>query len=362
MMETENRRSKASVSRRIAFAVPGDLATATGGYIYDRRIIAGLQEQGWIVDLIRLGDGFPKPEPQVLTHAQDVLLRLEPGCPLVIDGLAFAVMPEAAEWLARRHPLIALVHHPLALETGLSPAQAELFKASEIAALVHARQVIVTSQATANDLIRDFAVAPERIAVVCPGTDRGQLATGSSDGVLRLLSVGSIVPRKGFDVLVAALSMLKDLPWNLKIAGDRTRDILAAAQLDKDLVHFALTERITLLGAVTHEALENLYLNADLFVLASRFEGYGMAYAEALAHGLPVVGTTAGAIPDTVPPGAGVLVEPDQVEQLADVLRQIMTDPVFRARLSRGALEAAAAQPSWQQSAGAFAKVLEAFT
>jgi glycosyltransferase involved in cell wall biosynthesis len=359
-MSEEKSAPKASPVRRIAFAIPGDLATATGGYIYDRRIIAELREQGWIVDLIKLGDGFPHPGAEVLACAQDILLNIEPGCPLIIDGLAFAVMPEAAALICKRHPLIALVHHPLALESGLSLAQAEAFKVSEIAALRHARHVIVTGRATAKDLSRDFEVAPERVSVVCPGTDRGQLASGSSDGVLRLLAVGSIVPRKGFDILVAALAMLKDLPWHLTIAGDRTRDALAPAQLDRDLERFALTDRIHLLGAVTSEVLESLYIKADLFVLASRFEGYGMAYAEALAHGLPVVGTTAGAIPDTVPLAAGVLVEPDNVEQLASALRQIMTDPVLRTQLSRGAIQAAQDQPTWQQSAKAFAKVIEA--
>ncbi len=345
--------------RRVAFAIPGDLATATGGYIYDRRIIAGLQRQGWQVDLVRLGDGFPRPGPAVLAVAQDTLLTLEPGCPLVVDGLAFAVMPEAAALLGKRHPLIALVHHPLALESGLSAEQAAVFKASEIAALAHARHVIVTGPATARCLTRDFGVTPERITVVCPGTARAQCAAGSSDGVLRLLSVGAIVPRKGFDVLVAALATLKDLPWQLTIAGDRTRDEQAPAQLDRDLDRFALTERVQLLGPVPSEVLEELYLSADLFVLASRFEGYGMAYAEALAHGLPVVGTTAGAIPDTVPPGAGVLVAPDNVAQLASALRQIMTDPVFRRQLSSGALQAAQHQPTWEDSAEAFARVLE---
>ena len=146
----------------------------------------------------------------------------------------------------------------------------------------------------------------DRITVARPGSDPAPMAHGSRDGIVRLLSVGAVVPRKGFDVLIAALATLADLPWRLTIAGDRGRDPKTAAQLDADIARLKLGDRVAVLGAVSPERLAELYAGADLFVLASRFEGYGMAYAEAIAHGLPVIGTTAGAIPDTVPAGAGV--------------------------------------------------------
>ena len=139
----------------------------------------------------------------------------------------------------------------------------------------------------------------------------------TSDGVMRLLAVGAVVPRKGYDVLVAALATLTDLPWQLTIAGDRTRDRDTAAQLEADIARHGLGDRIAVLGAVSPQRLAELYADADLFVLASHFEGYGMAYAEAIAHGLPVIGTTAGAIPDTVPQDAGLLVAPDDVAAFA---------------------------------------------
>ena len=136
-----------------------------------------------------------------------------------------------------------------------------------------------------------------------------------------LLSVGAVVPRKGFDVLVAALATLAELPWRLTIAGDLTRDPNEAARLDVSISQHKLTSRIAVPGAVSSERLAALYDDADLFVLASRFEGYGMAYAEALSHGLPVIGTTAGAIPDTVPQEAGLLVTSGDVDALAKALR-----------------------------------------
>ena len=148
----------------------------------------------------------------------------------------------------------------------------------------------------------------DRIVIAPPGSDPAPVAPGSHDGIVRLLSVGAVVPRKGFDVLIAALATLTDLPWQMTIAGDRSRDPKTAAQLDADIARFKLDSRVAVLGAVSPERLADLYAGADLFALASRFEGYGMAYAEAIAHGLPVIGTTSGAIPDTVPAGASVAV------------------------------------------------------
>jgi glycosyltransferase involved in cell wall biosynthesis len=262
--------------------------------------------------------------------------------------------------LCPRHPLIALVHHPLALESGLSAAQADEFRASERAALAAARRVVVTSATTARLLVADYGVPADRIVVACPGTDSAPAAHGSNDGIVRLLAVGAMVRRKGFDVLIAALATLPDLPWRLTIAGDRGRDPEAAAQLDADIARYKLSDRIAVLGAVSPERLAELYAGADLFTLASRFEGYGMAFSEALAHGLPVIGTTAGAIPHTVVPGAGILVAPDDAPALAAALRRAIENPAERRRMAAAARMAARALPSWQDSAKLFARALEA--
>jgi glycosyltransferase involved in cell wall biosynthesis len=176
---------------------------------------------------------------------------------------------------------------------------------------------------------------------------------------VELLAVGSISPRKGYDVLVAALGTLSDLPWRLTIAGDRERDPGTARALDAQIAGLCLAGRIQFTGAVLPEALMRHYAAADLFVLASRFEGYGMAFAEAIAHGLPVVGTTAGAIPETVPAGAGMLVEPEDVMALSAVLRRLIEHADEREQLAAGARAAAASFPSWEQSAARFARALE---
>jgi glycosyltransferase involved in cell wall biosynthesis len=247
----------------------------------------------------------------------------------------------------------------LAFETGTRPIQAEAFRRSETQALSHVKHVIVTGPSTARDLVKFFAVADASIDVVRPGTARAALAQGSGSDILHLVSVGSITPRKGFDVLLAALQPLSSLPWTLTIAGDLTRDDKAPLQLASDIERFGFQQRVRTLGAVNDTELEALYQRADVFVLASFFEGYGMAYAEALARGLPVIGTTGGAIPDTVPQEAGLLVPPGDVEQLTQALRAVMLDKDLRDRLSQGAKRAALQQPTWEQSVQRFAEVLE---
>ena len=344
----------------VTFAVPGDLATPTGGYAYDRRIICGLRQLGWQVDVINLGDGFPRPSSAARASVPAQLASVAPGQPVVVDGLAFGVLPEAAAQLRLRHPLIAVVHHPLALEIGVGPDETAALRASEKAALSVASRVVTTSAPTARCLVADYGVPPDRITVMPPGADRAAAARPSDDGIVRLLAIGSIIPRKGYDILIAALATLVDLPWRLVIAGDRSRDPATAVQLDADIQRCGLGDRIAVLGAVSDERIGALYAATDLFVLPSRFEGYGMVYAEAIMRGLPVVATTAGAIPETVPAEAGILVAPDDVPALARVLRRLIEHPAERHRLALGARTVAPRFPSWQASARLFSRVLEA--
>jgi glycosyltransferase involved in cell wall biosynthesis len=348
------------VVRRFAFAVPGDLATPTGGYAYDRRMIAELQTLGWEIDVVGLGDGFPRPTAAQKAFAQVKLSEVSKGMPIVVDGLAFGVLPEAAKALHAQYPLVALVHHPLAVESGLSSSDMEAMKTSERKALAATQTVIATSDTTARMLADDYDVPMGRITVAPPGTDRVVARTVKAGEAVRLLSIGSIVPRKGYDVLIAALAAISDLPWRLTIAGDRTRSAEASARLDADIAKHALEKRVDLLGAVSDARIAELYAESDVFVLASRFEGYGMAYAEALAHGLPVIGTTGGAIPATVPKDAGMLVPPDDVPALAAALRVMITNTDRRERFAAAARASAARLPTWQESAKLFARAIEA--
>jgi glycosyltransferase involved in cell wall biosynthesis len=281
--------------REATFAVPGDLATPTGGYAYDRRIIGELRALGWTIAVIDIGADFPRPAERTRLHARQLLEAVPPRQPIVVDGLAFGVLPDEARALSARHPIVALVHHPLALETGLSAADAKAFHASEQAALASATSVITTSQATARLVAEQFGVEADRLTVVQPGTDRVTVERNAVAGTIMLLAVGAVVPRKGYDVLLAALAQLRDCPWRLVVAGDRTRSPDTVRHLDEAVVRLGLAARVDFMGAVSPAQLADFYASADIFVLPSRFEGYGMACAEAIAYGLPVVATHAGA-------------------------------------------------------------------
>jgi len=333
------------------------LITPTGGYRYDRRIIQELRMLGWHVDVLDIGNCFPFPSALERTCAVETLHEVRAGRPIVIDGLAFGALPEAGA-LQSRTPLVALVHQPLALASGLPPMQVEAFRKSERRALAAATGVVVTSGTTARILIGDYGVPAEHVSVVPPGNDHVARARGSCDGTVRLVSVGSVVPGKGYDVLIAALAKIGDMSWRLTIVGDLTRDVAAAAQLRADVEGYGLADRITMLGALPPEEVMHLYLASDIFVLASRFESYGMALAEAISHGLPVVSTTAGAIPETVPTDAGLLVPPDDAAALAKAMRRLIGDTAERGRLAANASMRAAQLPSWENSARRFAAPL----
>jgi len=347
------------VRRRLVFAVPGDLATPTGGYAYDRRMVEELRALGWQVEVADLGDEFPAPSEKSLANARRTLSTIDPQIPVVIDGLAFGVLDQVAQDLKTSHRMIALVHHPLALESGLSAGRAAALRASERMALACARHVIVTSPATARLLSSDYEVAAERITVARPGNDPVALSRGSNDGIVALLAVGSLVPRKGHDVLIAALASLAELPWRLIIAGDPTRDPDFARRIAGEIERTGLAARIRMAGVVSAHELAQLYEEADLFVLPSHYEGYGMAFADAIAHGVAVVACDAGAIAETVPPQAGRLVPPGDRHALASTLRELITDPNARAALRAGARDAARSLPGWRASAQSFASAVE---
>ena len=343
-----------------SFLVPGDIATRTGGYGYDRRIVDGLRLLGWDVEVASLGAGYPMPDAAAREQARALAEALPDGRLAVVDGLAFGALPELAGRQARRLRWVALVHHPLCLETGLSPALRQQLFDSERRALACVRGVIVTSASTALALA-GFEVPAERIAVVEPGTDPAPMAQGAGGAGLSLLCVASVTPRKGHALLVEALAGLAHLSWVLHCAGSLDLDPACAAALRISIAKAGLRDRVMLHGELDEAALQPLFAAADAFVLPSFHEGYGMALAEALACGLPVISTSAGAIPDTVPADAGVLVEAGNVDALRQALHHLLTDAEWRARLAAGASAARDRLPCWVDAAARFGSALEGF-
>jgi glycosyltransferase involved in cell wall biosynthesis len=337
----------------IHLLVPAPFDAISGGYIYDRRMVEGLRALGEQVEVIELAGRHPAPDDAASDAARAALAALPEDARIVIDGLGLpAFLPFAQELAARR--AVALIHHPTALEHGQPEATRMALKARERALFSACARLICTSALTARRLPEEFGADPARIGVVEPGTDPAPRAVGSGGPGCAILSVGTLVPRKGHDVLLRALARLADLEWRLTIAGDARRDPVHARGLQALAEELGIAARVTFAGEVTGEALERLYASADLFALATRWEGYGMAAAEAMARGLPLAITAGGAIAELVPPGAAVVSPVDDVASLSRGLRRVIFDAGLRAEMAEASWAAGQRLPRWTDRAEAF--------
>ncbi|MEM6661945.1 MAG: glycosyltransferase family 4 protein [Pseudomonadota bacterium] len=337
---------------RAAFAIPGDLTRLSGGYGYARRLLREAPKLGLHLEIVPLPGGFPAPNAGELAEARQSLSEVPANTPLIIDGLAYGALP--TDVIASiRAPIVALCHHPLALETGLTKDEAAHLCQTERAALASARAVITTSRATAEILRKDFAVPPEKLAIAAPGTDAAPRATGSCGKSCRILSVGSITPRKGHIRVIEALARIDPEMWSLSIVGPSPNaDYLS--EVEAAIEHHGLSGKIALRGPLSISAVTSAYQTADLFVLASEFEGFGMAFAEAMAHGLPVLGLASFAVSEATL-GAAELVS---AEQFSENLERLVRDAELRAALADRCWEASGRLPRWPDTASIVADLL----
>lgn len=331
---------------RALFAVPGDLGRPTGGYRYAREVLARAPTAGLELTHWPLPEGFPEPSAEALAETERRLVAAPEGWPILIDGLALGALP--AELVAAvDNPVVALCHHPLAEETGLEGDRAHKLYRSERAALAACRAVIAVSEATADLLRRDYGVPASRITIARPGTEPATFVEPRDTRAPRLLSVGTLIPRKGHAQLVEALAGLSTLDWSLRIVGDSAANPACAADLADRVGRAGLADRITFAGALSVADLEREYARADLFVLASQHEGYGMVFAEAVARGLPVLGTRLAAIEEATL-GAARLVPPGDGTALAHALGQLIEDGAARAELAVRARAVAPRLSRWE--------------
>ena len=332
----------------IHFIFPGNPDTRTGGYAYGREVVAAMRRAGGTVEVVALPNGFPVPSDDIRHRAAEILKSIPNGAPVIFDGLACGALPEETAALAERTCVAALVHHPLAEESGLEESESSLLFQSEKRSLDHVRHVIVTSGFTARRL-RDYGVEESRVTVIEPGTETAPLAPGTyPDGPVSLLAVASVTPRKGYPDLLQALDPLQDMDWRLDCVGGLEMDPSHAKRVLEQAADFG--GRVRFHGALPPEALPDLYDGADLFVSPSHYEGYGMAIAEAAARGLPILAASGGAVPFTTAGRAAQLVEPGDIAGLSDALKGLIGNADARQALRKKSLNARKELPTWDES------------
>lgn len=345
--------------------VAGSPDQRTGGYLYDAHVVSELRSQGWDIEVIGLDGHFPDAD-DVAYQALDAALAEQPtGHQVIIDGLAMGGLPEVIKRHKSRLAITALVHHPLGDERGLSDDEQAHFHRLELDGLAAVSQVIVTSaftQRRLKALAAHYQQALPAISVVEPGVtpvaEAGISRRDSASTPLTLVCVATLTPRKGQDLLVEALSRLQHLDWQCICYGSLSRDPGFADKVAALADHHGLGERFLLAGECDQARLEVAYQHADGLVLPSWYEGYGMVVSEALAHGLPVITTTGGALADTLPEGAGMAVPPGDVDALSAALEAFLDKPTLRKALSQGADTARQQLAGWQDVAQAFAAAL----
>lgn len=332
-----------------------DPATPSGGNGYDRRICHGLAEAGWTVREHAVPGGWPTPDPAERAGLARLLAGLPDDALVLLDGLIASAVPEVLAPQAGRLRLVVLVHLPFGDES--VPA-----RAAEAEALAAASAVLTTSRWSRRRLLELYPLAPERVHAAPPGVEPAPLAPGSAAGSA-LLCVAAVTPHKGHDLLARALATVAELPWTCLCVGALTRDADFVRLLRQEIDGYGLTDRVSLVGPRTGASLDAAYAAADLLVLASRGETYGMVVTEALARGIPVLATATKGLPEALgraPDGdlPGLLVAPDDPAAFAGALRRWLADADLRERLRRAARARRETLTGWAVTTALVADVL----
>jgi glycosyltransferase involved in cell wall biosynthesis len=353
------------IARTVHVVVPGDIddpERPSGGNAYDRRVCRALAAAGRTVREIAVDGAWPEPGAAARAELDGRLAALPDGADVLLDGLVACSAPDVLGPHARRLRLVVIVHLPLGDEAGLPPVTAADRTARERATLHAAAAVVATSTWTARRLVAVHGLAADQVHVVPPGVEPAPLTRADEAGT-RLLCVGSITQTKGQDLLVEALAQIADRQWTCRLVGPLTRDAAHVATVSDLVERNGLGDRVEITGPRTGAALDATYASADLLVLPSRTESYGMVATEALARGIPVLAAAVDGVPETLgstPSGTvpGLLVPPADAAELATGLRRWLDEPELRRTTRAAARQRRAALTGWEVTARCLANVL----
>jgi len=337
-----------------------DPARPSGGNVYDRRVCNGLASEGWVVHEHAARGFWVRPDERSFAALAGIVRRIPDDAVVLLDGLLASAAPDVLVPHAHRLRLVVLVHMPL----GHSPPddEAQDVRVREGAVLAAAASVVATSEWCRRRLLELYQLPADRIHVAEPGVDAAELATGTTGGGA-LLCVAAVTFGKGHDLLLEALATSSNLPWHCVCVGSLDRDPAFVERLRQRAVDAGLDHRVEFPGPRTGVDLEGSYAAADLLVLASRAETYGMVVTEALAHGVPVVAAEVGGLAEALGHGRGgtrpgLLVSPGDAHALGAALRAWLADAELRKRLRRAARERRESLSRWSATTSVIAGVL----
>jgi glycosyltransferase involved in cell wall biosynthesis len=327
----------------------------SGGNRYDRNVCDRLAGSGWQVHLHAIPDAWPQLGRTGVEALAGVEAHIPDSAVVLVDGLIAGPSAPVLVPAARRFSLVVLVHMPPG-ELGTVPGEADVLAA--------ARAVIATSGRVRDELLRAYPLRCDAVQVAEPGVEPGTLATGTPSGA-ELLCVAAVARHKGHDVLVAALGDLAHQHWHCRCVGSVDRDPRFVRVVCRQAQAAGVDGRVEFTGPRTGPDLEATFGSADVLVHPARVEGYGMVVTEALAHGLPVITTTTGGLPDALgaaPDGVrpGLLVPPGDAPALAHAISTWLTDQELRRRLRRAASARRLRLPTWSATTERIEHVLRA--
>jgi glycosyltransferase involved in cell wall biosynthesis len=314
----------------------------SGGNRYDRKLCDGLAGRGWQVHEHAVPDQESRPDGRGVDALARVVAGIPDGSVVLVDGLIAG--PSAPVLLPSAHRLsLVLLVHMSPGESGTVTALAEVLTA--------ARRVIATSGWVRAELLRAYPLPSDAVEVAEPGVDPSPIATGTPGGT-ELLCVAAVARHKGHDVLVAALGDLAYQRWHCRCVGSLDRDPRFVGGVRQEARVAGLDGRMEFTGPRTGADLEAAFRSADVLVHPARIEGYGMVVTEALAHGVPVITTATGGLPDALGATAdgvrpGLLVPVGDAPALGRAISTWLTDQDLRGRLRSAAKTRRRSLPTW---------------
>jgi glycosyltransferase involved in cell wall biosynthesis len=344
----------------VYFVVPDgidDPARPSGGNTYDRHLCRELGAHGWSAHECAVAGFWGRPGAASFAALERTLEQIPDDAVVLVDGLIGSTAPEVLEAQASRMRLVILVHMPL----GHRPPD-DAARRRESAALAAATTTLTTSAWTRSRLIELYGLPAHRVRVAEPGVDAAGPARGTGTGGT-LLCVGAVTFQKGHDVLLGALESISDLSWHCTCVGSLDREPAFVESLRRRCLDGGLGERVSFPGPRTGADLDRSYTSADLLVVASRAETYGLVVSEALARGLPVIAPGVGGVAEALGEGAlgnhpGLLVAPEDPVALGEALGAWLGDVELRKRLRRVAAQRRESLPRWSTTASVVAGVL----